>query len=48
VACVIGAIAPAEVAENLQMWHTPIPPALWADLRAAGLLAEAAPLPAPR
>lgn len=47
VSAVIGAVTPDEVAENLRMWQTPIPPAVWADLRAAGLLDEAAPLPNP-
>lgn len=47
VACVIpGMSSPAEVAANLAAFNTPIPQALWQDLRAHGLLAEAAPLPA--
>lgn len=47
VSAVIGAQSPDEIAENLRMWQTPIPPAVWTDLRADGLLAEAAPLPNP-
>ena len=35
----------AEFAANLALLHHPIPPALWADLRQAGLLHPAAPLP---
>jgi len=40
-----GARSPAEVSENAAMMRTPIPPALWDDLRAAGLIAAGAPAP---
>jgi D-threo-aldose 1-dehydrogenase len=36
----------AEVEENARMVEHPIPPALWADLKDAGLLPAAAPVPA--
>jgi D-threo-aldose 1-dehydrogenase len=46
VAAVIpGARMPAEVRENAAMMRAPIPPALWADLRRAGLLPQEAPVP---
>jgi D-threo-aldose 1-dehydrogenase len=40
-----GARNAAEAAENARLMAAPIPPALWADLRAAGLLPEGAPTP---
>jgi len=43
---ILGMESPAEVAENLAAWRTPVPAALWADLQAEGLLAEGAPIPA--
>lgn len=47
VAAVIpGAASVAEVEENARMVETPIPAALWAELREAGLLDPAAPVPA--
>jgi D-threo-aldose 1-dehydrogenase len=42
---VVGMQRPAEVDANLAALAHPIPPALWADLRAAGLLDERAPVP---
>lgn len=44
-ALILGARSAAEVAANLAALHAPIPPALWTDLRAAGLLDESAPVP---
>jgi len=47
VRCVIpGARSPDEVARTLALARTPIPAALWRDLKRDGLLAEAAPEPA--
>ena len=40
-----GARNQTEMAENLALIQAPIPAALWSDLRAAGLLHEAAPVP---
>ncbi|HEY3230221.1 MAG TPA: aldo/keto reductase, partial [Roseiflexaceae bacterium] len=40
-----GARSVAELDENIAMFQTPIPAALWDDLRAEGLLDEAAPTP---
>jgi D-threo-aldose 1-dehydrogenase len=45
-AVVLGAVIPAEVQANRDALFAPIPPALWADLRGAGLLREDAPTPA--
>lgn len=42
---VIGAISPAEIRENYELMKTPIPAALWSDLRSQGLLRKDAPLP---
>ena len=42
---VVGARSAAEVAENLDMAATRIPAALWAELRADGLIAAGSPLP---
>jgi D-threo-aldose 1-dehydrogenase len=44
-AAVIGARSVAELSANLQARRRPIPADLWADLRAAGLIESAAPLP---
>lgn len=44
-ALVLGMATAQEVAQDLEMWEWPIPPALWEDLRRAGLLDPAAPLP---
>jgi D-threo-aldose 1-dehydrogenase len=48
----IAAIIPgprnaAEFNANLELLRHPIPPALWADLRQAGLLHPEAPVPRP-
>jgi len=40
-----GVRTTAELDENVRMLRYPIPPALWQDLRAEGLLSEAAPTP---
>jgi D-threo-aldose 1-dehydrogenase len=46
VACVVlGAVSPGEVARNLASTATPIPAALWSDLKTEGLLAEEVPTP---
>jgi aryl-alcohol dehydrogenase-like predicted oxidoreductase len=46
IACVIvGARTPHEVEENLRMFHHPIPPEFWADLKRTGLLGSAVPTP---
>ncbi|MDX7951874.1 aldo/keto reductase [Lichenihabitans sp. Uapishka_5] len=43
---VLGAVAPNEVNDAVAAIAAPIPPALWSDLRSAGLLDAAAPTPA--
>lgn len=45
-ALIFGAVTPDEVAANVAARETPIPPALWAELRAADLVSTDAPLPA--
>ena len=40
-----GARSVAEVEDNVRMIEFPIPTALWAELKQAGLIAEAAPTP---
>ena len=42
---VLGAVTAQEVARNLHLVAQPVPAALWSDLKAQGLLAEAAPVP---
>jgi D-threo-aldose 1-dehydrogenase len=42
---IVGLQTPAEVDALLASWDTPIPSALWADLRSAGLINEKAPVP---
>ena len=42
---VLGAVAPAEFDAHAQALATPIPAALWADLRREGLIADSAPVP---
>ncbi len=42
-----GMASPAEVEGNLARFATPVPHALWADLKSQNLLHEAAPVPAP-
>ncbi len=44
-ALLIGARSPAEYADTIAALRTPIPPALWADLKAEGLLHPDAPVP---
>jgi D-threo-aldose 1-dehydrogenase len=41
----VGARSPEEVDDAVAMFAHPIPAALWADLKASGLLAEAVPTP---
>jgi D-threo-aldose 1-dehydrogenase len=45
-AIVPGAVRPEEAHRNAEMLRFPVPAALWRDLMDAGLLAEAAPVPA--
>lgn len=46
VKCVVpGAMSAAEVKANVALFETPIPAALWSDLRAEGLIRPDAPLP---
>jgi D-threo-aldose 1-dehydrogenase len=42
---VVGTGSAARITSTLQALQTPIPSALWADLRAEGLLHKAAPVP---
>ena len=42
---VVGARRPEEIAENAALLSRPIPPALWRDLKSAGLLPSNAPTP---
>lgn len=42
---VLGAVTPAEVARNLAGLNQAVPPALWAELKAEGLLRPDAPVP---
>lgn len=44
-AVVVGAVAPEEVRANVAAFSATIPPAFWTDLREAGLIDAAAPLP---
>lgn len=44
-ALIVGAASAAEVAANLEAFQTPLPPELWLELRAEGLVVEDAPLP---
>ncbi|MBX3012790.1 MAG: aldo/keto reductase [Caldilineaceae bacterium] len=44
-AIIPGAIAPEQVQTNVQLLQQPIPPALWSDLKEAGLLRKEAPTP---
>lgn len=43
---VLGAVHPDEVRRNIDQLAKPVPPALWAELKAQGLLAAHAPTPA--
>ncbi|MFF4902637.1 aldo/keto reductase [Streptomyces sp. NPDC001068] len=40
----VGAATPTEITDNITLAHTPLPPALWPDLRDAGLIDPAVPL----
>jgi D-threo-aldose 1-dehydrogenase len=42
---ILGMETVAEVIENLHLWHTPIPEALWEEMKAEGLLVHDAPCP---
>ena len=42
---VLGGVTPAEVASNVAVLAHAVPPALWGDLKQAGLLDAAAPVP---
>ncbi|UFN50591.1 aldo/keto reductase [Roseomonas sp. OT10] len=42
---VVGAVAAAEVAQNVAALEAPVPASLWAELKAEGLLPEEAPTP---
>lgn len=42
-----GAVSAREVEENIAIFSRPVPAALWADLKAAGLLRPDAPVPEP-
>ena len=44
-AVVLGAVAPDEVARNVAAASTPVPPSLWSELVAAGVLRADVPLP---
>jgi len=46
-ATLTGARSRAEVEENVALFDLPIPASLWAELKAAGLLAADAPTPQP-
>ena len=46
-AIIPGAMNSGEVNGNVALFRKPLPPALWADLRAEGLLDPAAPVPRP-
>jgi D-threo-aldose 1-dehydrogenase len=43
-AVLCGARSPAELQENVDMFHFPIPPDLWSELKAEGLLLEHVPV----
>jgi D-threo-aldose 1-dehydrogenase len=43
---VLGAVSPKEVARNVSSLAVPIPPGLWSDLKAEGLMRPDAPAPA--
>jgi D-threo-aldose 1-dehydrogenase len=46
ISLVLGGVKPEEVRSNAQDMAVAVPAGLWSDLKAAGLLAEAAPTPA--
>ncbi len=41
----MGAVSPAEVADQIAELAQPVPVALWAELKAEGLLAADVPVP---
>jgi D-threo-aldose 1-dehydrogenase len=43
---ILGGVTPAEVERNMKAIRTPVPAALWSDLKAEGLLPDAVPVPA--
>ncbi|CAH1650353.1 Pyridoxal 4-dehydrogenase [Hyphomicrobiales bacterium] len=43
---ILGGVAPGEVRANIAAFATPVPAALWADLKQKGLLQPEAPVPA--
>ncbi|ESQ79726.1 aldo/keto reductase [Asticcacaulis sp. YBE204] len=45
VSVLTGMNSPAQVETNAALFRHPIPPALWADLKAEGLLSDVAPVP---
>lgn len=44
---VMGAVSPAEIADQIAELSRPVPAALWAELKARGLLGEDVPVPVP-
>lgn len=42
---IIGSVKPSEAADNRAIWDAQIPAAMWADIRAEGLVEPGAPLP---
>lgn len=42
---IIGSVKPSEADDNRAIWDAEIPSQLWADIRAAGLVEDGAPLP---
>ena len=42
----MGAVSPAEVEDQIAELATPVPAALWAELKAQGLLGPDVPVPA--
>ncbi len=45
VSVIPGAVSPQEIDDNVALLEAAIPPALWRDLKDAGLLHPAAPVP---
>jgi D-threo-aldose 1-dehydrogenase len=43
---ILGGVTAEEVERNVKAIHTPVPAGLWSDLKAAGLLPAAVPVPA--
>lgn len=44
-AIIPGALTPAEITQNVELFHQPIPSSFWADLKSEGLLRNDAPVP---